>query len=101
MSLLSNSLHLSLSVLPTMALSGSTSPSVRPLHVVTLMPPYKGTFAGGHLGKNYRSKLQIVRMAPEEERMTRRSPFDFPMVSLSFPFVICSILGLYFDFEDD
>lgn len=29
-----------------------------------------------------RRSSQIVRMAPEEEKMTRRSPLDFPIVSL-------------------
>ncbi|KAI3411558.1 uncharacterized protein J3R85_017861 [Psidium guajava] len=28
---------------------------------------------------NRRSQSQIVRMAPEEEKMTRRSPLDFPI----------------------
>ncbi|KAF8027553.1 hypothetical protein BT93_E0455 [Corymbia citriodora subsp. variegata] len=34
---------------------------------------------GATVGGNRRSQSQIVRMAPEEEKMTRRSPLDFPI----------------------
>lgn len=31
------------------------------------------------IGHNQRAKRQVVRMAPEEEKLTRRSPLDFPI----------------------
>lgn len=35
-------------------------------------------------------KLQLVRMAPDEEKLTRRNPLDFPIVS---PFLYILISG--------
>ncbi|KAG7583240.1 hypothetical protein ISN44_As08g027660 [Arabidopsis suecica] len=31
-----------------------------------------------------RNQLQVVAMAPEEEKLTRRNPLDFPIVSICF-----------------
>nr|GMC53553.1 coiled-coil domain-containing protein 9 [Ipomoea batatas] len=47
-----------------------------------------------------RRKSQVVRMAPEDEKMTRRSPLDFPLVSSSYPFpiyfiIICTFHSLF------
>lgn len=52
--------------------------SYAPAHPVcgSLRPcfPQRGFRSGGRI-------RQVVRMAPEEEKMTRRSPLDFPIVS--------------------
>jgi hypothetical protein len=35
------------------------------------------------LSNSGRAKRQVVRMAPDEEKLTRRNPLDFPIVFLS------------------
>lgn len=39
-----------------------------------------------------RSSKHVVRMAPDEEKLTRRSPLDFPIVSFSISIQFNSIL---------
>lgn len=55
-------------------------------HVVAFRPPPSTFSVFGrslleHNNSKQRRGLQVVRMAPEEEKMTRRSPLDFPIVS--------------------
>ncbi|KAI6671907.1 hypothetical protein NL676_006792 [Syzygium grande] len=40
---------------------------------------FPGGAAAVSVRGNRRSQVQVVRMAPEEEKMTRRSPLDFPI----------------------
>ena len=36
---------------------------------------------GNRKGRKSNNQLQVVAMAPEEEKLTRRNPLDFPIVS--------------------
>ncbi|XP_027124503.1 uncharacterized protein LOC113767696 [Coffea eugenioides] len=63
--------------------SSTTSDQIvsRQPHVVSFLPRSVSIFrkCGGLGHSQQRRGLQVVRMAPEEEKMTRRSPLDFPI----------------------
>ncbi|KAL6996484.1 hypothetical protein U1Q18_006616 [Sarracenia purpurea var. burkii] len=86
------SLSLSLSLPPLTSTSASAVPSSttttsrRSDHALHLgrRPPYLALMPPLPLGRRTamtrsRRRLQVVSMAPEEEKMTRRSPLDFPI----------------------
>ncbi|CAH9075757.1 unnamed protein product [Cuscuta europaea] len=77
-------LSLSLTSYPTSAVLSSSSLSggavifPQPQACAYLMPPPPLRLANNAVWLNRRNS-QVVRMAPEEEKLTRRSPLDFPM----------------------
>jgi len=82
-----------------------------PLHTPSPSPPSSSSCLSSLSNSSFRCSLSpkgllipalrcggvrrshVVRMAPEEERITRRSPLDFPIVSLSL-----SLSDLYLSF---
>ena len=77
--------------------SSSAAASGHPCHLVRCRMLPIPTF-GSRLvvsGNRGRAKRQVVRMAPDEEKLTRRNPLDFPIVFL-FPHRISLSFLFYF-----